>query len=86
MPVELSDLSADALRDLASVRQVGGHTEMTKDELIAALDGPVADDLVQWLGRTRQDIYEAAKDAGIDAPMDKGKRTLILQLAGRDPG
>ncbi|MBJ3762283.1 hypothetical protein ILP92_05950 [Maribius pontilimi] len=85
MPVELSDLTKDALRDLASVRQVGGHNDMTKDELIAAMDDPAEDDIAEWLGMTRQEVYAAAKDAGIDNPMDKDKRTLILELAGRDP-
>ena len=83
MPVELEDLSADALRDLGSVRELGGHTDMTKDALIDALDGPVEDDLAKWLGRSRQEIYEAAQDAGIEGAKDKDKRTLILELAGQ---
>ncbi|SHI99241.1 hypothetical protein SAMN04488012_10419 [Palleronia salina] len=83
MPVELSELSKDALRDLGSVRELGGHTDMTRDELLNALDGPVEDDIAGWLGRPRAEVYEAAKQAGIDAPMDKDKRTLILELAGR---
>ncbi|SEN41385.1 hypothetical protein [Palleronia pelagia] len=83
MPVELSELSKDALRDLGSVRELGGHTDMTRDALLDALDGPVEDDIAEWLGRTRAEVYEAAKEAGIEAPMDKDKRTLILELAGR---
>ncbi|SPJ24223.1 hypothetical protein [Palleronia abyssalis] len=83
MPVELSDLSKDALRDLASVREVPGHTDMTKADLIDAMDNQAEDDLTPWLGLTRKEIYGAATEAGIDGAKDKDKRSLILELAGR---
>ncbi|QFU09333.1 hypothetical protein PARPLA_02299 [Rhodobacteraceae bacterium THAF1] len=81
MPTELKTLSKDALRDLGSVRELGGHNDMTKDELIEGLDGPVDDDLAKWLGMTRQEVYQAAKDAGIKGAMDMDKRDLILKMA-----
>ncbi len=38
---ELEDLTVDALKDLGRVQKVEGHNDMTRDELLEALKGPV---------------------------------------------
>lgn len=81
MPVELDELNVDALKDLGRVRKVEGHNDMTRDELLDALDGPVDDDMAELLGKSRKELYEMSKDAGIDDPMDKQKWELIEALA-----
>jgi hypothetical protein len=83
MSVKLEDLSVDALKDLGRVQKVEGSNDMTKDELIAALDGPVDDALAKWLGRTRKELYAAAGEAGIGDRQDKQKWQLLEELAAK---
>ena len=81
MSTELGDLNVDALKDLARVQKVEGGNDMTRDELLDALEGPVDDALAKWLGKTRQEIYEAAGEAGIEGRQDKQKWELLEALA-----
>ena len=81
MSVALEDLTVDALKDLARVQKVEGANDMKRDALVDALDGPVDDALAPWLGRPRQEVYEAAKAAGIDDPKGREKRELLSALA-----
>ncbi|CTQ48947.1 hypothetical protein [Jannaschia donghaensis] len=81
MTTDLDDLNVDALKDLGRVQQVEGHNDMTRDELLDALDGPVDDDLAKWLGKSRQEIYDAAGDAGIEGRKDMQKSELLRALA-----
>ena len=81
MSIPLEDLNVDALKDLGRVRKVEGSNDMTRDELLAALGGPADDALAPWLGRPRQEIYAAAKEAGVADPMDKEKWELLEALA-----
>ena len=48
-----------------------------------ALDGPVDDDLARWLGKSRQELYAAAGEKGIDGRMDMRKRELLEALAAK---
>jgi hypothetical protein len=77
----LEELNVDALKDLGRVRKVPGHNDMNRDELIEALGGPVDDDLARWLGMTRQELYEAAGERGIEGRMDMQKWELLEALA-----
>ena len=81
MPVELADLTVDALKDLGRVQKVEHSNDMTRDELLAALEGPVDDALAPWLGRTRQALYEAAGERGIEDRQEKQKWELLQALA-----
>lgn len=83
MPVDLSDLTVDALKDLGRIQKVPGHNDMTRAELLDALDGPVPDALAQYLGRPRQDLYEIAGDKGIEGRKDMAKWELLEALADR---
>lgn len=81
MPTALADLNADALRDLGRVQKVSGANDMTRDQLLDALDGPVDDGMARWLGQSRRDLYLEAKERGIDGVMDMDKWELILALS-----
>ncbi|WGH77405.1 hypothetical protein [Jannaschia ovalis] len=81
MTTELKDLNVDALKDLGRVQKLEGHNDMTRDELLEALDGPVDDALAKWLGKPRSEIYEAAGEAGIEDRKDKQKWELLEALA-----
>ena len=84
MPTELEELNADALKDLGRVQKVEGHNDMIREELLDALDGPVDDDMAALLGKKRQELYEMAKDRGIDGdPKDMQKWELIEALSGK---
>jgi hypothetical protein len=83
MSVALEDLTVDALKDLGRVQKVEGSNGMTKAELVEALDGPVDDALARWLGKTRQDLYAAAGEAGIEDRKDKQKWQLLEELAAK---
>lgn len=81
MSVALDDLNVDALKDLGRIQKVPGSNDMTRDELLEALAGPVDDDVARWLGLRRQELYAEAKSRGVEAPMDKQKWELIEALA-----
>ncbi|MEM9796246.1 MAG: hypothetical protein AAF919_07140 [Pseudomonadota bacterium] len=81
MSVALEDLNVDALKDLGRVQKVSGHNDMTRDELLEALEGPVDAELAKWLGKSRQDIYQAAGAHGIEDRKDKQKWELLEALA-----
>lgn len=81
MSTKLEDLDVAALKDLARVQAVEGGNDMTRDELLDALDGPVDDALARWLGKTRQEVYAAAGEAGIDDRKEMQKRDLLEALA-----
>ena len=83
MSTKLEDLTVDAMKDLGRVQKVEGHNDMTRDELLDMLDGPVDDDLARWLGKSRQELYEAAGEKGIDGRMDMQKWELLEALAER---
>jgi hypothetical protein len=81
MSVPLESLTVDALKDLGRVQKVEGSNDMTRDALLGALDGPVDDALARWLGKTRQEVYAAAGEAGIEDRSDKQKWELLEALA-----
>ncbi|KIT14225.1 hypothetical protein [Jannaschia aquimarina] len=81
MSTPLEDLNVDALKDLGRVQKVEGHNDMTRDELLDALDGPADDDLAKWLGKPRSEIYEAAGEKGIKGRKDMQKWELLEALA-----
>ncbi|CUH40743.1 hypothetical protein JSE7799_03478 [Jannaschia seosinensis] len=81
MSTKLEDLDVAALKDLARVQAVEGGNDMTRDELLDALDEPVDDVLARWLGKTRQEVYAAAGEAGIEGRQDMQKRDLLEALA-----
>jgi hypothetical protein len=81
MSVALGDLNVDALKDLGRVQKVEGSNDMTRDELLGALDRPVDDALARYLGRSRQELYEIAGEKGIDGRMDMQKWELLEALA-----
>ncbi|WP_179381232.1 hypothetical protein [Jannaschia marina] len=83
MAVDLEELTVGALKDLGRVQKVKGHNDMTRDDLLDALDGPVEDALARWLGKPRAEIYEAAGEAGIEDRKDKQKWELLEALAQR---
>ena len=83
MSVELEALSVDALKDLGRVQKVEGSNDMTRDELLHALDGPVDDALARHLGRSRKELYGEAEEAGIEGRMDMQKWELLEALAER---
>lgn len=80
---ELEDLTVDALKDLGRVQKVEGHNDMTRDELLEALKGPVDYSISEWLGRPRKELYEVAGERGIEGRKDMQKCELIKALAGR---
>lgn len=81
MPVDLEDLSVNALKDLGRLQELPGHNDMTREELLNQLDGPVDDATARWLGRTRQDLYAEAQSRGIDGLKDLRKKNIIRALA-----
>ena len=83
MSVPLDDLTVDALRDLARVREVEGRGDMDREALLDALGGPAGDALAPWLGQPRRQVYEAAADAGVEDAMDMRRKELLEALAER---